>query len=66
MASSSDLAKEAEAAGFSRDRQKGSHVVYTKAGTARPIVIPVGRKDLSKHIVSIIRKQIRDAVRTPA
>ena len=36
-------------------------MVYVKDGTARPIVIPAGRKDLPKYVVSNVRRQIRSA-----
>ncbi len=55
------LARRCESAGWRRDRQHGSHVAYVKDGAARPIIIPVGKKDLPKHVVSIVLKQIADA-----
>lgn len=55
------LARRCESAGWKRDRQHGSHVAYVKDGAARPIIIPVGKKDLPKHVVSIVLKQIADA-----
>ena len=36
-------------------------MAYVKDGAARPIIIPVGKKDLPKHVVSIVLKQIADA-----
>ena len=34
------LAKIFEAAGFKFVRQRGDHMVYTKAGVKRPVIIP--------------------------
>ena len=56
---SGDLIKEAESAGWSFDRQRGDHYVMTKPGEPRPIVIPLGRRDVNKRIVGIIRKQLK-------
>ncbi|MCY4078017.1 MAG: type II toxin-antitoxin system HicA family toxin [Acidobacteria bacterium] len=53
------LARRCESAGWRRDRQHGSHVAYVKDGAARPIIIPVGKKDLPKHVVSIVLKADR-------
>ena len=61
MTASRELAKEVEEAGWRCERSKGSHMVYVKDGTARPIVIPAGRKDLPKYVVSNVRRQIRSA-----
>ena len=36
-------------------------MAYVKDGAARPIIIPVGKKDLPKHVVSIVLKQIAEA-----
>nr|MBS0020391.1 type II toxin-antitoxin system HicA family toxin [Gammaproteobacteria bacterium] len=35
------LVKVFEAEGFTKVRQKGSHIVLEKAGVARPLVIPI-------------------------
>ena len=59
MTSSRDLAKEIEEDGWRLDRSKGSHRVFVKDGVARPIVVPAGRKDLPKYVVSNVRKQIQ-------
>ena len=57
--SSVDLIKESEKAGWSFDRQRGDHYVMAKPGEPRPIVIPLGKKDVNKRIVGIIRKQLK-------
>lgn len=57
---SRQLAKECRDAGWVRARQRGSHAVYTKEGAVRPIIFPVGKKDLPPFIVSTVRKLIRD------
>jgi len=47
-----------ERAGFVVDRQKGSHVVMTKAGVARPLVIPDHAKEITD---GTLRTNIRTA-----
>jgi predicted RNA binding protein YcfA (HicA-like mRNA interferase family) len=47
-----------EEAGWIFDRQKGSHMVFEKAGEPRPLIIPNhGGKDINKMIVLKILKQ---------
>ena len=45
------------AAGFRFDRQEGSHRSYTRAGTARPVVIPAYKQ----VPVFIIRNNLKTA-----
>lgn len=40
----SDLVKVFERDGFTFDRQSGDHLIFTKAGISRPIVIPAYRE----------------------
>ena len=61
MTSSRDLAKGVEEAGWLFDRSEGSHRMYEKDGAARPIVIPAGRKDRPKYVISNVRRQIRSS-----
>lgn len=35
------LVKTFEQDGFNFDRQRGDHLIYTKAGSIRPLVIPI-------------------------
>jgi predicted RNA binding protein YcfA (HicA-like mRNA interferase family) len=44
--------------GWTLDRTKGSHQVFTKPGEARPIVIQADQKDLPEFIVSTVCKQL--------
>jgi predicted RNA binding protein YcfA (HicA-like mRNA interferase family) len=46
-----------EKAGFQQMRQEGSHVVYTKPGVSRPIVIPTYRS----IPVFVIKNNLRSA-----
>ena len=46
-----------EACGFAEERTSGSHIVMTREGVARPIVIPKHRT----VAVAIIRNNIRTA-----
>ena len=45
-----ELVKIAEEEGWGYERQEGSHYIMTKAGSARPLVIPT-RNNLSEVIV---------------
>lgn len=51
------LARFFENYGFSRRRQKGSHLSLVKAGVARPIVIPMH----GEVTVSVIQSNLRTA-----
>lgn len=53
---SSDLIKELEAAGWQRDRVRGSHHVYTHPGNPNIITVPHPKKDLGKGLVNSLRK----------
>ncbi|MXW35455.1 MAG: type II toxin-antitoxin system HicA family toxin [Acidobacteria bacterium] len=46
-----------EQEGWVLKRQQGSHMIYTKAGSPRPIVIPV-YDDLPPFIIANIRRQL--------
>ncbi len=48
--SSKELVRFLEHHGFKQDRQKGSHIILTKEGIPRPIVIPK-TKELSTNVV---------------
>ena len=53
-----DLELHAEKNGWTKSRQKGSHVVFTKAGAARPIIVARRHGDIPKFLLKIILKQI--------
>jgi len=55
--SSGRLAKLFEKAGFKFARRESGHLIYTKPGVPRPIVIPV-RKDVP---VFVIKNNLRSA-----
>ena len=37
--------------GWQRHGQEGSHVKMTKAGALRPIIVPVGTREVSQHVL---------------
>ena len=37
--------------GWKRSSQKGSHVKMKKAGALRPLVIPVGKRELTQYVL---------------
>jgi len=56
--------------GFKQERQAGSHVVMTKDGIVRPLIIPIGHNHLAQHIIGqilrtgkISKKKYRDALK---
>jgi predicted RNA binding protein YcfA (HicA-like mRNA interferase family) len=52
----STLVKIFELEGFSVSRQKGDHLILTKPGVKRPVVIKKGRKEVPvTHIVTNLR-----------
>ncbi|NME71514.1 type II toxin-antitoxin system HicA family toxin [Flammeovirga aprica JL-4] len=54
-----EFVKLAENVGWTFDRQKGSHMIYTKDGAARPLVIPnhgLG-KEIPKALENRLKKQ---------
>ena len=40
-----------ESNGWERHGQQGSHVKMTKADARRPIIIPVGAREVSQHVL---------------
>ncbi|MBI4081404.1 MAG: type II toxin-antitoxin system HicA family toxin [Candidatus Lambdaproteobacteria bacterium] len=44
-----------EAAGFTADRQRGSHIVMEKPGVARPVVIPAYPQVPTRIILANLR-----------
>ena len=53
-----ELVKLVESEGWVFDRQKGSHMVFVKEGTLRPLVIPNHpSKDIKKKTLLDILKQ---------
>ena len=50
LPSSKQLRKICEADGWVVKRTSGSHLIMTKDGSVRPIVIPLGRKQLSRDL----------------
>lgn len=44
-------------AGFEVKRQTGSHVILTKAGLRRPVVVPMHRRELPRGTVHDIVRQ---------
>ncbi len=51
------LVKIFEADGFVKERQRGSHVSFSKAGVVRPVIIPT----YSEIGVEIIKRNMRTA-----
>lgn len=45
------LARIFETDGFRFDRQEGSHRIYVKAGSRRPLVIPVHQSDVPVFVI---------------
>lgn len=45
-----------ERAGWTIDRQKGSHVSLKKAGVAHVVVVPMHRRDLARGMLAAIIK----------
>jgi predicted RNA binding protein YcfA (HicA-like mRNA interferase family) len=52
-----EIVKALERAGFIAKRQTGSHVILTKAGLRRPVVVPMHRGELPKGTVLAIIRQ---------
>lgn len=38
--------------GYHFSRQKGSHRVYTRSGSTRPVIVPAHTQDLHKDIIT--------------
>ena len=48
-------------AGWKKARHRGSsHMVFTKDGASRPIIIPANKKDLGDHVVRNAKRQIEE------
>ena len=46
-----ELLRFLELNGWQRHGQEGSHVKMTKAGALRPIIVPVGTREVSQHVL---------------
>lgn len=51
LISSEQLQNVCEACGWSIRHTSGSHLIMTKIGAVRPIVIPLGKKQLSRDVL---------------
>jgi predicted RNA binding protein YcfA (HicA-like mRNA interferase family) len=52
-----DVVKALERLGFVVERQRGSHVVLSRPGRTRPLVVPLHRKELGPRYVAKILAQ---------
>ena len=44
--------------GWYIDRQKGSHILFVKTGTIRPLVIPYHEKEIDSYLIREIIKAL--------
>ena len=56
---SADLIRELKSAGWTLDRVRGSHHVFTHPQHGAHIVVPHPKKDLGPGLVAAIRKQAK-------
>jgi predicted RNA binding protein YcfA (HicA-like mRNA interferase family) len=54
---SADLIRQLKKAGWSLDRVRGSHHVFTHSEHGGHVTVPHPKKDLGKGLVAAIRKQ---------
>jgi predicted RNA binding protein YcfA (HicA-like mRNA interferase family) len=56
---SADLIRELKSAGWTLDRVRGSHHVFTHPQRGGHVVVPHSKKDLGPGLVAAIRKQAK-------
>jgi predicted RNA binding protein YcfA (HicA-like mRNA interferase family) len=54
---SAEVVRALERAGFQTKRQTGSHLILTKPGLRRPVVVPIHRRELPRGTVLAIIRQ---------